>query len=255
METFVNGMRIHYTDIGQGAAILVLHGWGSNIAVHRAMIAQLSARYRVLALDLPGFGKSQEPPVPFNVDDYADTVLEFLKPFALPSLTLIGHSFGGRIIIKLANRTLPFRIDRIVLIDSAGIRPAPTRKGLRRQKTYKFCKRVLSLKPMRSLFPNALESLRKRHGSADYNAASPMMRQCLVRVVNEDLTALLPGIQPETLLIWGENDTATPISDARLMEKTIPHAGLAVIQNAGHFSFLDQPFVFSRILASFFGLE
>ena len=75
---------------------------------------------------------------------------------------------------------------------------------------------------------------------------------CLVKAVNEDLTSLLPEIKQETLLIWGENDTATPISDAKLMEKMIPDAGLAVIKNAGHFCFVEQPVIFSNIMKSYF---
>lgn len=255
MEKIVSGLRIHYITAGQGEPVLILHGWGSNLGVHQAMIEQLARKYFVIALDLPGFGQSQEPQRPFCVDDYADFVLEFLKDFAPERISLIGHSFGGRIIIKLANRDLPFAIARIVLIDSAGIRPQPAKKRSLRQKVYKIGKWFLSTKPMAKLFPDALEALRVHFGSADYAAASPMMRQCLVRAVNEDLTPLLSGIHAPTLLIWGENDTATPVSDARQMEKSIPDAGLALIQNAGHYSFLDQPYVFRRILASFFRLE
>jgi len=101
-------------------------------------------------------------------------------------------------------------------------------------------------------FPGLLEKLRVTFGSADYAAASPMMRQCLVRVVNEDLSHLLPTITPPTLLVWGENDTATPLADGQRMEKEIPNAGLAVIRGAGHFSFVEQPVIFRNIMASFF---
>ena len=91
-------------------------------------------------------------------------------------------------------------------------------------------------------------------GSADYKAASPRMRKVLVNVVNEDLTDLLPGIKPSTLLIWGTLDTATPIADAERMEALIPDAGLARIEGAGHFSFVENPGLYSAILASFLKL-
>ena len=107
---------------------------------------------------------------------------------------------------------------------------------------------------MRTLFPDALENLRSKHGSADYNAASPMMRQCMVRVVNEDLTELLPQIKAPVLLIWGSNDTATPLADGRLMEEKIAGSGLVTLEGAGHFSFLDQPFVYRRVLQSFLNI-
>lgn len=216
---------------------------------------QLSKKYRVIAVDLPGMGASEEPKEPWDVDGFADFVLAFLEQFHLQRLSLVGHSYGGRIIIKLANRQLPFAIDKLVLVDSAGIRPPASKKKSLRQRIFKLGKWFLSLKPVAKCFPTALEKLRVKFGSADYAAASPMMRQCLVKAVNEDLTHLLPGIKAPTLLVWGDRDTATPISDAKTMEQRIPNAGLAVIPGTGHFSFVENPVLFGRIMASYFGLE
>mgnify|MGYP005765608411 FL=1 len=81
------------------------------------------------------------------------------------------------------------------------------------------------------------------------------MRQCLVRVVNEDLTHLLPSIKVPTLLVWGENDTDTPLSDAHLMEKLIPGAGLVTLKNAGHYAFLEQQYTFNRVVCSFLKID
>ena len=108
---------------------------------------------------------------------------------------------------------------------------------------------------LKKLFPDALEKLRTKHGSADYRAASPMMRQVLVKTVNEDLSHLLPKVKQETLLIFGRNDDATPITDGQRMEKEMPNAGLAVIENAGHFAFIEQQYLFLRIVDSFLGIE
>jgi len=104
------------------------------------------------------------------------------------------------------------------------------------------------------IFKEMIDEWKKTQGSADYRTASPVMKQCLVMAVNEDLTSLLSSIQAETLLIWGDADTATPLKDGELMEKLIPNAGLAVIKDAGHFSFLDQPVVFERIISSYLGI-
>ena len=79
-----------------------------------------------------------------------------------------------------------------------------------------------------------------------------MMRQCMVMAVNEDLTELLPRIKQDTLLIWGDKDTATPISDGKLMEERIQGSGLAVLKGCGHFSFLESPAVFKSIMRSYF---
>ena len=96
-----------------------------------------------------------------------------------------------------------------------------------------------------------LERVRAYFGSADYNAAPPVLRQTLVKVVNEDLTRFLPHLACPTLLIWGEKDTATPLSDAKLMEKLVPDAGLCVIRGAGHFSFVERPGEVHAIVHSF----
>lgn len=252
MHTVINGIETNYLEAGQGEAVLLLHGWGSSVEPYRRLIDLLSKKYFVIALDMPGFGKTGEPGRPFDVDDYVDFVLEFLNGFSVSRISLVGHSFGGRVIIKMANRELPFAVDKIVLIDSAGIKPQASKKKSIKQRCYKLGKWFATRKPIAKWFPELLETLRVKFGSADYAAASPMMRQCLVKVVNEDLSNLLPGIKAPTLLVWGENDTATPLSDAKKMEAEIPNAGLAVIKNAGHFSFVEQPVIFGRIMASFF---
>ena len=105
------------------------------------------------------------------------------------------------------------------------------------------------------MFPDALENLRKRNGSADYNAASPIMRQTLVKVVNEDLTDLMPNVKAPTLLVWGTADDATPLSDALIMEKLMPEAGLVKFEGAGHYSFLERAPQFGRVLASFMNIN
>ena len=113
--------------------------------------------------------------------------------------------------------------------------------------------RFLSLPPLARRFPNAVENWRRRRGSADYSAASPIMRQTLVLAVNEDLTHCMKNIDVPTLLFWGEADDATPLSDAKRMEKRIPDAGLVVVRGGSHFSFLDDTLLFFRVLDSFFG--
>ena len=255
MECTVMGLRVNYEVKGQGDTVLLLHGWASSLQPYRALMEQLSAKYRVIAVDFPGMGGSEEPKEPWDVDGFADFTVAFLEQFDVQKISLVGHSYGGRVIIKLANRVLPFAIDKIVLIDSAGIKPPASKKKSSRQRVYKMGKWFLSLKPVAKLFPTALEKLRVKFGSADYAAASPMMRQCLVKAVNEDLTHLLPGIKAPTLLVWGDRDTATPLRDGQQMEKAIPGAGLAVIPGTGHFSFVENPYLFGRIMASYFGLE
>ena len=197
-----------------------------------------------------------EPPSAWCVDDYVDFVIKFLADYDAKQVMLLGHSFGGRVIIKLNSRKdLPFTVSKVILVDSAGILPPKSNKKSWRTRKYKMGKAFLSTKIMRKIAPNALEKLRVKYGSADYVAASPLMRQVLVKVVNEDLEPLLPNIKCPTLLIWGVNDTATPLSDGEKMEKLIPDAGLVKLENAGHYSFLEQQFLFNRVMCSFMKIE
>jgi len=123
-----------------------------------------------------------------------------------------------------------------------------------RVKLYKLGKAVLKSRLISALYPGALNRLQKKFGSADYAAASPVMRGCLVKAVNEDLEPLLPGIKAETLLIWGDKDTATPLSDGQKMEKMIKGSGLVVFSGAGHYSFLEQPYLFAQVIKSFLNI-
>lgn len=230
-------------------AVVMLHGWGANIGLFAAAAESMATKYLTAAPDLPGFGETPEPPFPWQVDDYTDFVIEFIKNLGLKKVILLGHSFGGRIIIKLVNRkNLPFTVTKIILVDAAGIRPEKTAEQMKKEKLMKIGKKVLA--PM----PGLLEKLQSMVGSADYRAASPLMKKILVNVVNEDLSHLLAGITQETLLIWGTLDTATPITDAEKMEKLIPNAGLARIEGVGHYSFLENPVVFDAILESYLEL-
>lgn len=252
----VNGIKINYEQKGEGDLIVLLHGWGSNIKLFANLIDLLSKKYKVVAMDMPGFGESTEPPSAWCVDDYVNFVIDFLKDYNTDKVMLLGHSFGGRVIIKLNSReNLPFKITKVILVDSAGILPPKSNKKSFRTYYYKAGKAILSTGIAQKLAPDALENFRKKMGSADYAAASPLMRQVLVKVVNEDLEPLLPNIKCPTLLVWGVNDTATPLSDGEKMEKLIPDAGLVKLENAGHYSFLEQQFTFNRVMSSFMKLD
>lgn len=251
MEAIINGIKINYVKKGEGTKkILLLHGWGSNIKLFNNIINFLSKKYTVYAIDMPGFGLSEMPPDSWNVDNYIEFIMEYIKVMQIESLSLLGHSFGGRIIIKLNSRKdLPFKIEKNILVDSAGIKHK--KKITVKNIIYKISKKILGNKYIKQTFPKALEKLKKNFGSEDYKNAVPVMRDTLVKVVNEDLSIYLPKIKVPTLIIWGTKDTATPIEDALLMEKLIPDAGVVKIEGAGHYSFLENPQLVNSVLESF----
>ena len=256
MQKTVNGIKINYEQKGSGELIVLLHGWGSNIKLFANLIDLLAQKYTVVAMDMPGFGESDERPSAWGVYDDIQFVIDFLKDYDTKQVMFLGHSFGGRVIIKLNSRSdLPFDITKVILVDSAGIMPPKSNKKSLRTYYYKAGKAFLSNGLVKKIAPDALENFRKKMGSADYAAASPLMRQVLVKVVNEDLEPLIPNIKCPTLLVWGTNDTATPLSDGEKMEKLIKDSGLVKLEGAGHYSFLEQQFLFNRVMCSFMKID
>jgi pimeloyl-ACP methyl ester carboxylesterase len=235
---------------GSGRALLLLHGWGVSSDLWDPILHGLERGRQLIVPDLPGFGVTPEPVLPWSVHDYADWCIALLDRLGVESCDIVGHSNGGRIGIVMAAEH-PDRIGRMVLTASAGIRPRRTLRGAARVRTYKALRAV----ERSSIAPAAMRrSARRRadqRGSADYRAASGTMRGTLVRIVNEDLRSLLPSLHIPVLLIWGDQDTETPIDDGRLMEQLIPDAGLVVFEGAGHFAYLEQPDRFCRIVEVF----
>lgn len=252
MEILINGIKVNYIDEGQGTPVVFLQGWGTDISLYNRVFDKIKQTNRIIACDLPGFGKTPEPSSAWSVSDYMLFAKDFIEQLKIDKVILMGHSFGGRVIIKLmSEKKKKFKVEKIVLLDSAGIKPKTTLKKQVRQKWYKVCKKIVSSKPCKKFFPKMLENMQNKYGSADYKKASPLMKQVLVKTVNEDLTDLLPNINCPTLLVWGDLDTATPLSDAKLMESKIPDAGLVVLKNTGHYSFLEDFYTFSRVIDVF----
>ena len=253
MITKIDGFPVNYIDEGEGDVILLLHGWGSNITLFDGIIKTLSPNHRVIAPDMPGFGKTPEPQEAWSVDDYVDFIIKFIDNLGLNKFSVLVHSFGGRVLFKMnARESLPYVIDKVVLVDSAGIMPKKTVRQKISLKMYKIARSIMSTKVLHFLYPDAVENMRKKRGSADYNNATPIMRSTLVKVVNEDLKHLISKVSCPTLIIWGDKDTATPIDDARQMEQLIADAGLVVCEGAGHYSFLEQPAKVHGALKAFF---
>jgi pimeloyl-ACP methyl ester carboxylesterase len=244
----IDNIRLHYEQTGEGAPVILMHGWGCNTTTV-ASIARVAAQtHCVYNIDFPGFGKTNEPPAVWGVELYTQFIEKFAKALGLNKPTLIGHSFGGRVGILYASRN---EVDKLILVDAAGVKP--TRKLSYYIKVYSFktAKNVVKLFLPKDKATQIIDKMRAGKGSADYAAASPTMRAILSKVVNEDLKHVMPNIKAPTLLIWGENDTATPLKDAQKMEKLIPDAGLVSFPGCGHYSFLDNPMQFAAVLTSF----
>ncbi len=245
----VAGLRLRYRAVGTGQPMLILHGWGSSIDAWGTVQAELAARgYATYALDLPGHGGSEEPPEPWGVDDFATLVRAFIAHLDLKHFVLLGHSNGGRVGIKLAHdRTAG--LDRLVLTGAAGLRHPLTVKQRALVGATKIGKRVLDVPGLTRLTAPANRIARRAFGKRDYFRAEGVMRATLVRLVNEDLRPLLPTIAVPTLLVWGDADQMTPLSDGQEMARLIPGARLEVVPGGTHRLPYERPEEFVAIVA------
>lgn len=244
----IDGINISYTDEGEGNVLLLFHGWGAKKEAFAPIIKRMSKNMRVVAFDFPGFGKSGEPKEAWDVDRYALFAKSFIEALGLEGAVWLGHSFGGRVIIKLYEK-VAVRPEKIVLVDSAGIKPKRGADYYIKVYTYKAGKKLLSLPFLKNT--SLYERFVKNAGSSDYRGLSENMRTTFSKVVNEDLREHLPKIKASVLLIWGENDTATPFSDAEIMDSLLPDSGIVRLEGAGHYSYLDRPQKFFAALEYF----
>ena len=250
----IDGMNINYIVEGEGSPVVVLHGWGANIETVIPIVNVLKSSHQVYAIDLPGFGKSDEPHDVFGSFEYAEIVKKFIDHFNLEKISLIGHSFGGKLSIIISS-TYKDYVDKLVLIDSAGLIPKRTLSYHIKVKSYKLAKKLYRLFFFWKKESEVAEIINRRFGSDDYRNSSGIMRRILVKVVNEDLSYLLEQIECPTLLIWGDLDDATPLYQAKIMEEKIKDSGLVVLEGTGHFSYVEDYNKFALVLKSFFNIE
>ena len=247
-----DNIDINITRQGEGEPVLLLHGWGCTGEIFKHIASVLSTAYTTYSFDFPGFGASGEPTEVWGVEKYTQMVEAFVKENGIERPALMGHSFGGRVSIVFASRN---EVSRLVLVDAAGVKPKRPLKYYWKVYTFKAMKWLCNTFLPKEKAQAIIDSRRKGAGSSDYNNASPMMRAILSKVVNEDLTHLMPAIKAPTLLFWGNLDTATPLSDAKTMERLIPDAGLVVAHGTGHFSFLENAGLFTAVIKNFFKID
>ena len=249
------GVRLHVEQYGAGGPpVLLLHGWGCSIRHFAPISEDLMKDRLVTAIDFPAHGESAEPPVPWGVPDFAALTADLIRQLAIAPADIIAHSFGARVAIDLA-ASRPELVRRMVLTGAAGLRKPQTPEQKRKSEQYQRKKEALTrlgrLPGLKGPMEKLLEAERRKHGSPDYLALSPSMRQTFVKIVNEDLSDRLPKIQAPTLLVFGANDTETPLWMGQRMEKEIPDAGLVVFENGDHFAYLHEWIRFLTIVRTF----
>lgn len=248
--------KMHYEVTGSGdRTLLLLHGWGGSTENWIPVVRDFSKDFRVINVDFPGFGKSPEPDSAWSVTEYANLTREFIHSLDVDSVDVMAHSFGGRVALLLSKME-PGLIKKQVLTGCAGLPPKKSASGSVSKSVFHLFSSLLDNALTRKLFGEkkvtALrDKFRSMFGSSDYKKASPMMRETFKLVISQDLTDCLKCVSASTLLIWGANDTATPLWMGQTMEKEIKDAGLVVFENAGHFAYLEQYQRFKAISEKF----
>ena len=178
MEIDIKGMKTNYIKEGNGENIVLLHGWGSSIVVFKQTIELLKKTHTVYALDMPGCGLTEEPKKPMDAKEYAEFVLEFVQKVGIDRASFLGHSNGGRTIIKMASmENLPIKIDKLILVDSAGIKAKKSVKVRCKVAWFKLGKKLLNMGIVKKLYPEGLQKFKDKYGSEDYKNASPVMKE------------------------------------------------------------------------------
>jgi pimeloyl-ACP methyl ester carboxylesterase len=256
-EIILSQGTLRYREVGEGPILLFLHGWGVDASTFGGVMQRLGSIRRCIALDLPGFGGSFTPDRAWTVADYATLVRDFLEKMDITICDVLAHSFGGRITLELlVDDPGMHRFQKVLITGGAGMKPRRSLRFYLRKYAAKTMKAPFTLLP-EPLRAKGLHWLRntsawKSLGSSDYQKLDGVMRQTFVNTVNYYQEALLAKIPHDILLLWGVDDTATPLYQAERMEKGLRSAALVKIEKAGHYAFLDQPGSFGAIAEAYF---
>ncbi len=250
MYITLNNLTFYYEKYGtHEKTILILPGWGNTRETFRYMINELKNNYTIYIIDYPGLGLSPVPDKTLTLYDYAELIIAFMKELNIENPTIIAHSFGGRITSLLAGY-YKIKLDKLVLIDIAGIKPRKKLKLLVKQTIYKLLKRLTKLLPKLKQ-ETYRQKLLKIFASSDYSALPAGMHETFKNVIKEDLSKYFKQISNETILLWGNLDQDTPLYQAYKIKKLIKSSALIILKDANHFSYLNYPVLTNNIIKTF----
>lgn len=232
-----NSVKISYEIFNRDKSmpIVFLHGWGSEGRVFESIIENFPEK-TFITVDFPPFGKSDKDIKEWNIFTYVGMFMSLCDHLKIEQCDVIGHSFGGRIAIitSAVKRSL---VHSCILVDSAGLKP---------KRKINYYVKLWNFKIAKKLGKDTT-----RFGSQDYLKLSPEMKRTFKSVVNTHLDDYAKKIMVKTLLIWGRNDKETPLYMCNRLKKYIKNSHVKIIDNAGHFPFLDRPLQFCKVLNEF----
>lgn len=245
MEKKIMGINLNYTykDIGSDITLVLLHGWGQNIEMMEPIGNKYLDKFNVLIIDLPGFGKSEEPPYAWTIYDYVECIKKLIDDLKIKKVYLIGHSFGGRLSLIYASL---HKVEKLICLASPYCKEI--KKLPLKTRIYKCVKNIPGLKWLANI-------IRNKVASPDYKNASEIMRGVLVKSINVEMEDDVKKINCPTLLVWGTNDTAVPLNRAYELEKLIKDSAVIKYEGATHYAYLERLNHLITVLDSFFNVR
>jgi len=257
IEKFITtyGAKIHYVEAGSGAPVILIHGLADNVAIWDPVIPALAARFRVIALDQIGFGRSDKPLLNYRVSTLVDFLDVFLTELKIERASLVGNSLGGWVAAAYA-LAHPERVERLVLSDAAGYAALTKTMDSRALRAL----RVASRDDIRYLGPLAFHDKRfyqdvdtafKERVTAGDSYTVAQVLDSMIRG-DDALDNKLQTLKQPTLVLWGREDKLIPLSFGEQFHREIVDSRLRIIDNCGHMPQLECPNEFSAAVLKFF---
>ena len=237
MNYVYNGTNIYYKFHNKMSIrpVLLLHGWGCDGTIFSDLIKKFPEK-SFLTVDFPPFGKSDKDIKNWSIFTYASMLMSLLDYLHIDKCDILCHSFGGRVALILCGIKCSY-VGSCIFVDIAGLKP---------KRSLSYYRKILKYKLNKKLGKSTLNM-----GSKDYLALSPNLRPIFNNIVNTHLDEYCKFVSCKTLIVWGKKDKETPLYMAKRLNKKIKGSTLKIIEEGAHFSFIECPFEFYRIVKEF----
>lgn len=246
MYSKIENLQVYYQKIGQGKNLIMLHGWGEDVSTFWPLAQFLKDNFTLWLIDLPGFGRSDPPKKAYDTKDYAQIISQFIKSQKIKKPILLGHSFGGKVAIRLT-LLYPHLVNKLILMASSGIKRVPSFRTIF---IYPTAKIIHHLMPAIFNIKSIIRKKFYRKIESDYENAG-LMKDTLLKTIKEDLTSDLKKINKKTLIIWGDEDRAVPLKYGKIIYHLIKNSKLVVLEGKGHFLHVHDPERFAYYVKDF----
>lgn len=255
--------RVCYIEKGHGTPVILLHGLGANVGRWTDTVNALAADYRVLAYDLPGFGKSEKGEHPYSIAFFLQVLEELIATLKLEDPILVGHSLGGAVVLEYLLKH-PQKVPRAVVVTPAGVRHSHSIIGrmlgsllIKAPFSQRVVPRAIGRCAVQRTEPILDMVFQSTHADEDPQWPQVMraIRRATGHLMAYSVKHRLKEITSPLLVVWGEDDTLQLPHLAMVMHRHIPLARIAILPECGHYPMLEKPDEFNRIVKDFLAGE